>query len=311
MVIRDSSGDITDYQSEAITVKAAGDGQTDPDPDQDKTPAQILANCSVGLYKDGEIRTEKFKEDENSVDVKVQLDDTVESCYLILYAYPGNAAFDPDNDSINKRLWSGPVTDGYAGTCSFNESLLPLVPGYKIIASLNVPVGEDNYQKSNSQAIEVVDENGEGFKDYEYPDVRIDEETLEEGATSLHLTLTGDERIFQAAKEGKTDVIVSVGMYPEGDDFDFESADQISLQGNIRVTEAFSGKEITFTKPLQTGYRVRAVVYWSQNEDIFLPKGNDYEAMFGKPDDSVPVKAPSNDPKVAIKEDVYIGCRIL
>lgn len=34
---------------------------------------------------------------------------------------------------------------------------------------------------------------------------------------------------------------------------------------------------------------MRAVAYWDQNPDIYLPKGNDYEASFNKPDDSVPV----------------------
>lgn len=33
----------------------------------------------------------------------------------------------------------------------------------------------------------------EGFKDYGYPDASIDEEELEEGATSLHISLTGDD----------------------------------------------------------------------------------------------------------------------
>ena len=44
---------------------------------------------------------------------------------------------------------------------------------------------------------------------------------------------------------------------------------------------------VTLSQSLKAGWRVRAVVYWQQNESIFLPKGNDYEAMFQRPDDSV------------------------
>ena len=46
-------------------------------------------------------------------------------------------------------------------------------------------------------------------------------------------------------------------------------------------------------QPALAGYRVRAVVYWLQNKDLFIPKGNDYEAA-GIPDDSVliPEKEP-------------------
>ena len=34
-------------------------------------------------------------------------------------------------------------------------------------------------------------------RDYIYPDVTIDETTLEAGETSLHISLTGDERSFE------------------------------------------------------------------------------------------------------------------
>ncbi len=54
------------------------------------------------------------------------------------------------------------------------------------------------------------------------------------------------------------------------------------------MTEAFSGREFTFAdKPLPRGYRVRTVVYWTQNADLFIAKGNDYESFFHLPDDSV------------------------
>ena len=223
------------------------------------------------------------------MDVRVKLDDSVDKCWLKICGYAGNTGFDPDSN-FNKVLWSGWVTNGFEGTLSFAESQLPLPVGYDIIACLNVPVGEDYYRSSLSQSLEVVDENGEGFKDYVYPDASIDEEELEEGATSLHISLTGDERLFQAVREGKTEINVSVAQYPEGDTFDFESSSQISLLRIQSFTEAVSGLEVSFPDtPLKAGYRVRAVAYWDQNPDIYLPKGNDYEASFNKPDDSVPV----------------------
>ena len=251
-----------------------------------KTEAEILANCSVSLMEGGAEKQDNFRESDTSVDVKVSLDETVESCYLNIYAYAGNTAFDPDS-SFNIRLWSGKVTDGSQQECQFASSALPLKKGYKVIASLNVPVGADNYKPVNSRAIEVVDEKGEGFTDYDYPDVTIDETELEAGTTSLHISLTGDERIFEAAKQGKTSVTCAIAQYPDGEAFDFEGENQISLTSPITCTEDFSGREVQLTEPLKAGYRVRAVVYWAQNEEIFLPKGNDYEEIFHMPDDSV------------------------
>ena len=51
---------------------------------------------------------------------------------------------------------------------------------------------------------------------------------------------------------------------------------------------------------------MRAVVYWSQNTELFLPKGNDYEEVFGRPDDSVLVTAgeEQEDVTVSIASDV-------
>ena len=69
--------------------------------------------------------------------------------------------------------------------------------------------------------------------------------------------------------------------------FDFEGEKQISLASNLIFTEPQKNYEVTLSQSLKAGWRVRAVVYWQQNESIFLPKGNDYEAMFQRPDDSV------------------------
>ena len=288
VVLRDSSGSgIVDYISAPVSVTVK-ETETETESEQ-KTPEQILANTGVTLLKDGQARTENFSQEENSVEVSVKLDDSVKECWMKIYGYAGNTSFDPDSN-FNKVLWSGTVTDGYTATLPFTGSLLPLPVGYKIIACLNVPVGEDFYRPSVSQALEVVDENGEGFVDYEYPNASIDEKELQEGATSLHISLTGDKRLFQAAREGKTEINVSVAQYPEGDTFDFENSSQIALLRYSSFTEAVSGMEISFPDtPLKAGYRVRAVAYWDQNAEIYLPKGNDYEASFHMPDDSVPV----------------------
>lgn len=139
-------------------------------------------------------RTEKLRETETSTQVKVKLDDSVDQCYLKVYAYPGNAAFDPDG-TVNKTLYTKTVTNGETVDCNFKQTL---IKGYKIVACLIVPVGNDNYKTVTSQTLEIVDENGEGFQDYDYPDISIDETELTEGATTLHVSMTGDERLFKA-----------------------------------------------------------------------------------------------------------------
>ena len=280
------------YQySDAVTVTASSGV---------KTPEEILKNTTATLMKNGAVRTENFKQSEKSVDVKVTLDSSLKQCYMTIFAYSSNTTFDPDG-SYNKRLWTGYVQNGQTVTCEFNQKL-PLY--YNVIACLNVPVGEDFYKPSNSQALEVVDDSGSGFRDYTYPDASIVETTLEPGATKLHINLTGDERLFQAAKEGKTSLTVAVGQYPnDGTTFDFEGEKQISLASNLIFTEPQKNYEVTLSQPLKAGWRVRAVVYWQQNESIFLPKGNDYEAMFQRPDDSVLVSGtPEEDiPAVSIQ----------
>ena len=290
----DSDAEKTFYRySESVAIKAAGESGV-------KTPEEILKNTTATLMKNNAARTENFKQSEKSVDVKVQLDDSLKQCYMTIFAYSSNTTFDPDA-SYNKRLWTGYVQNGQTVTCTFNQEL-PLY--HNVIACLNVPVGEDFYRPSNSQALEVVDDSGEGFKDYTYPDASIVETALEPGATKLHINLTGDERLFQAAKEGKTSITVAVGQYPnDGTTFDFEGEKQISLASNLIFTEPQKNYEVTLSQPLKAGWRVRAVVYWRQNESIFLAKGNDYEAMFQRPDDSVLVSGtPEEDvPAVSIQ----------
>lgn len=290
----DSDADKTFYRySESVAIKAAGESGV-------KTPEDILKNTTATLMKNGAVRTENFKQSEKSVDVKVTLDSSLNQCYMTIFAYSSNTTFDPDS-SYNKRLWTGYVKNGQTVTCEFNQEL-PLY--YNVIACLNVPVGEDFYRPSNSQALEVTDDSGEGFRDYTYPDASIVETTLDPGATKLHINLTGDERLFQAAKEGKTSLTVAVAQYPnDGTTFDFEGEKQISLASNLIFTEPQKNYEVTLSQSLKAGWRVRAVVYWQQNESIFLPKGNDYEAMFQRPDDSVLVSGtPEEDiPAVSVQ----------
>lgn len=263
----------------------------------------ILENCSVTLLKDG-----NFKLTDTSVDVNVELDKSLEKCHLSLFAYAGNTTFDPDSEH-NIRLWAGSVTPGEQ-TLTFNSRASELKVGYKIIASLNVPVGEDFYRPSNSQAIEIVDESGEGFKDYDYPEIHIDETELVEGAESLHLTLTGDERLFKHSVDTKDlsadkafQINWSIGMYPDGETFDFEGDNQIALSIYNIAYEPFEHKEVQLLEPLKAGYRVRAVTYWSNDTTIFCPRGNDYE--FGQKDDSVLVKAAPQAPSAAINAPLY------
>ena len=307
VVLRDSTNTETqDYTSSAVTVKAAESGGSSSGGSGDsgqtggKTEAEILKNCGIEILQNGKPRTEKFRETEISSQVKVKLDDSVDQCYMKVYAYPGNAAFDPDG-TVNKTLYTKTVTNGETVDCNFKQTL---IKGYKIVACLIVPVGNDNYKTVTSQTLEIVDENGEGFQDYDYPDISIDETELTEGATTLHVSMTGDERLFEAAKAGKTEINWSIGQYPDGEDFDFEGDNQIALVTYRQTTEAFQHMEVKLSQPLEAGYRVRAVVYWDQNADIFLPKGNDYEKQFGKPDDSVLVKADlaKNQPTAVISE---------
>lgn len=303
----DSDTDQTLYRySASVAITAAGESG-------EKTPEEILRNTTATLMKDGAVRTENFKQSETSVDVKVTLDSSLDRCYMTVYAYSSNTTFDPDG-SYNKRLWTGYVKDGETVTCTFNQEL-PLY--YNVIACLNVPVGEDFYRPSNSQALEVVDEGGQGFRDYVYPDASIVETQLEPGATKLHIRLTGDERLFQAAREDQTSITVAVAQYPDGETFDFEGEKQISLASNLNFTQAVDSYEVTLAQPLKAGWRVRAVVYWRQNPSIFLTKGNDYEEMFHRPDDSVLVSGtPEEDlPAAAIQgapeaEDTTVTVRV-
>lgn len=271
-----------------------------------KTPLERLANCSVTMMKNGKPRTENFRQEKTTVDYAVTLDDEISSATLGFYAYPGTVAFDPDG---NHKLNLGSVTVTKSGSGSLSLDLTKVPVGYRVIASLYVCIdGDDWYRHVNSvQMPEVVDENGNGFQDYAYPDATIDETELQAGATSLHVSVTGDERFFQYAKAGKISIYLAIAQYPEGQTFDFEGEGQIALVRSYTVREPLTHQEFTFTdNPLKAGYRVRAVVYWTQNEDLYIAPGNDYEAGFHKPDDSVLISGiqETEKPTVAVKGSV-------
>ena len=267
-----------------------------------KTPLERLENCSVTMLKDGQPRTETFRQEQTSIDYAVTLDNEIPSAALGFYAYPGTVAFDPDG---GHKISLGSVKVTQSGTGTIPVDLTNVPAGYRVIASLYVCIdGDEWYRHVNSaQTPEVVDENGKGFEPYVYPDATIDETELWAGDTSLHMSLTGDARFFEYAAQGKITINVALAQYPADEDFDFEGSDQISLGSAFRVTEAFSGREFTFAdKPLREGYRVRAVVYWTQNADLFIAPGNDYEAVFNLPDDSVLVSGSAQStPSVTAK----------
>ena len=293
-LIYTKDNDVREVFSEYFTVAASGE----------KTRAEIIANTSAVLLQDGETRTEPFKEDAASVDAQVKLDDSVESCYMTVYAYIGTAGFDPDNSTSSFVLWKGQVKTGTV-TCPFNTDVA-LKVGYKIIACVNTPAGKDaegstNYAYVKSQALEVVDENGQGFRPYTYPDITIDEKTLEPGATTLHISMTGDQRIFDAAVANKIDINYTIGMYPAGDEFQIEDGSTITLVQLGKTTGSITHQEVTLTQPLKAGWRVRAVAYWDGCPELFIARSNDYQ--LGQADDSVLVSgtAEENIPTAAIQ----------
>ncbi|MDO4868875.1 MAG: DUF3783 domain-containing protein [Bacillota bacterium] len=262
--------------------------------------AAIMNNCTVQIIHDGD-----FKIDEKTAHVKLGIDPGLENPTLSLYACPGNVAYDSENITYFTNVYSGPATDGFDSDVTFNKDL----PAYhRLVAVIRGKIQgtEDYYATKESNYVYILDENGERFKEYQYPDITIDESELTAGATTLHISMTGDERLFAAAGDPDVDFSIhySIGMYPDGENFDFEGENQIALLNYQEVTEAFSGKEVSLSQPLREGYRVRAVAFWSQNTDLFVPKSNDYE--FNQPDDSVLVKAESNEAKASIAE-VFAG----
>lgn len=276
-VLRDTStSPLTEYVSEVVTVTEGGGS----------TSGNILDNCSAEIVMNGKTN---FSVSDTSAVVNVKLDESLTNgVYMTVFAYPGNTAFDSDSIA-NKRLYAGFVHNGDSVNCEFSSNTLPLKAGYKIIACLNVPIGDDNYRSVVSQAYEVLDKDGNGAPVYNWPHINIDEAALEAGATSLHMTLTGDERLFN--NEAIT-IHYCLYQYPKDETFDLEGEYMIPLLSVKSATGAFTSEKFTFTEPLREGYRVRAIVYWSQDIESFVPKGNDYE--YAATDNSVIVSEASS-----------------
>ena len=302
-VLRDtSSGEMQEYTSAPIMVTASGTssgGET-----AKPTQAEILAGCEVPIddFADG-----KITEDATSLTANVKLHSSVESCYMIVAVYPANTVFDPDS-TATKQLYSVRVENGKSYTCNFAESLLPLKVGQKVCAYLNVPVAETKndvfYKQKQSRELTVVDKNGEGFRDYTWPEVSIADTDLKAGDTKLHINFSADERLLAYAKDENVDfnMTVSIQQYPQDKTFDFEGKYMRSLTVPLQFTENRTNYEIKLEEPLRAGYRVRAVVYWNQVTALYIPKGNDYEAE-SIPDDSVLIPAVPVAPTVKINAD--------
>lgn len=301
-VLRDASGETQDYVSAPITVTASGTssgGETTK-----PTQAEILAGCEVTIdgFAEG-----KITEDATSLTANVKLHSSVKSCYMIVAVYPANTVFDPDS-TATKQLYSVRVENGKSYTCNFAGSLLPLKVGQKVCAYLNVPVAETKndvfYKQKQSRELTVVDKNGEGFRDYTWPEVSIADKDLKAGDTKLHINFSADERLLAYAKDENVDfnMTVSIQQYPQDKTFDFEGNYMRRLTIPLQFTENLTNYEINLEEPLLAGYRVRAVVYWNQNTALYIPKGNDYEAA-GIPDDSVLIPAVPVAPTVKINAD--------
>lgn len=302
-VLRDtSSGKMQEYTSEPITVTASGTssgGETTK-----PTQAEILAGCEVTIdgFAEG-----KITEDATSLTANVKLHSSVESCYMIVAVYPANTVFDPDS-TATKQLYSVQVENRKSYTCNFAGSLLPLKVGQKVCAYLNVPVAETKndvfYKQKQSRELTVVDKNGEGFRDYIWPEVSIADKDLKAGDTKLHINFSADERLLAYAKDENVDfnMTVSIQQYPQDKTFDFEGNYMRRLTIPLQFTEKLTNYEIKLEESLLAGYRVRAVVYWNQNTALYIPKGNDYEAA-GIPDDSVLIPAVPVAPTVKINAD--------
>lgn len=239
VVLRDSSGDSSvDYCSDSVIV--CGGGQDGGSPDS------VLENCSVQLLKEG-----SFLTSDTSAQVKVKLDSSIEQCYLTLFAYAGNAAFDPDA-TYNQRLWSGFVKNGGEKDCPFSKSYLPLKPGYKITACLNVPVGKDNYRRVVSQTIEVAGEDKKDEEELVESSLKIATSTLRVGDSSVWVIAN-----FDQTRSGT----LSLYSY-SGNAFALDSQDKVLLYSGTAAPSENSKKVsfITGALPLVEGQKIVAVL---------------------------------------------------
>ena len=234
-----SSGESQEYVAGPIKVTASQGGGEEETPTTD----QILKGCEVTIdgYEDS-----KITEDATSLTANVKLHKSVESCYMIVISYPANVEFDPDSSAV-RVLYSGKVVDGGTYTCNFAKSNLPLQVGQKVSAYLNVPIGNDNYRQVRSRELVVVDENGEGFKEYVWPEVSIADTDLKAGDTKLHINFSADDRLLAYAKDENVDfhMTISIQQYPKDEKFDFEGDYMHQMISPMQVSENLDNHEVT------------------------------------------------------------------
>ena len=251
----------------------------------------------------------KFLTTDRTATAAITLHEAVPSATLSVIAWPRTLSFGSDyidSDDINrfgKRLFTKyGVKSGDTVDVEFNDTVFSALgdpTAYAIIAYLQFAdtTSEDAWPIVKPSArFDIVKDDGSGFEDYIFPDATIDEAELPVGATAMHISLTGDERLFQLARDTKNtttglQIHVSVVEYDASvtpDTYDYEETSQVRLF-TMDAYEAFSGKEITLSDPLQEGKRVRALVYTTQySGDLApnpIPASYDYAA--NKPDDSV------------------------
>lgn len=251
----------------------------------------------------------KFLTTDRSATAAVTLHEAVPSASLSVVAWPRTLSFGSDivdSDDINrfgKNLFSKRnVKNGDVVDITFNDTVFSNLDdptAYVIIAYLQFAdtTSDDAWPIVKPTArFDIVNGSGESFQDYVFPDATIDEAELPVGATTMHISLTGDERLFQIARDSRNSnsnlqIHVSVVEYDASvtpETYDYEETSQVRLF-SIDAYEPFNGKEITLSQPLEEGKRVRALVYTTQYSGSLapnpIPASHDYTA--NKPDDSV------------------------
>jgi len=291
----------------------------------DQAPAvsrnDIIAASSIAMaspHADGPAAG-KFMLSDTGAEVSFTLHESVEYAVVTVYAYPKAASFSPDNAGYNKPLFSAKVRGGDEPapstiTASFGDKLASLDTTYNLVAYMYylVPSADGgDYQYVTSQTFTVVDEGGRTTESYDFPKASIADEELAAGSTAMHVSLSGDERLFDLAKatEGNTlsnqfainFLVVEYDASVEFFDLDADGYSYTTLYSE-RPTSAFSNKEIELREPLAAGKKVRAICYWTQysgNEAVLpVPKGvdyagKDYEAIIVSGDGTPVVASPS------------------
>lgn len=263
------------------------------------TRSDVISASSISMaspHADGPAAG-KFMLSDTSAEVNFTLHESVEYAMVTVYAYPKAASFSPDNAGYNKSLFSVKVRGGDEPapstiTASFGDKLASLDTTYNLVAYMYylVPSADGgDFQYVTSQTFTVVDEEGQTTESYAFPKASIADEELTAGSTAMHVSLSGDERLFELAKATENNTLSNqfainylVVEYDAAVDFFDLDADGYSYTTLYaeRPTSAFSNKEIELREPLEAGKKVRAICYWTQYSGdqavLPVPKGVDY-----------------------------------